>query len=264
MDQPFVLKVILSFLIAGTWIGGATLLAERLGSRVGGLVINLPSTILIALLFVALVHDPAFAARATRAVPIGMAIDTLFLAVFIFTVRAGLKLALPLSLATWFVLALLASLVRGVSFSFGVGLYIVLTLLIWYGLERVLHIPAQARNAKRYSPAAVFIRILFAGGVVGGTVLLSRFVGSWWTGLFATFPAVMLSSMCILTVVQGPDFARATGKVMIPASTNILVYAGLVALTYPAFGLLAGTLISFLGAATWVALLHPVIQRLSR
>jgi hypothetical protein len=263
VDQTFVLKVVLSFLIAGTWIGGATLLAERLGSRVGGLVINLPSTILIALLFVALVHDPVFAARATRAVPVGMTIDTLFLAVFIITVRAGLRVALPLSLATWFALALLASLIQGVTFSFGVGLYLTVTLLIWYGLERVLHIPARERQARRYTPAAVLIRVLFAGGVVSGTVLLSRVVGTWWTGLFSTFPAVMLSSMCILTVVQGPDFARATGKVMIPASTNILVYAGLVALTYPVLGLVAGTIVSFLVAAGWVALLHPVIQRIS-
>jgi hypothetical protein len=100
--------------------------------------------------------------------------------------------------------------------------------------------------------------------VVGGTVLLSRFVGPWWTGICSTFPAVMLSSMCILTVVQGPDFARATGKVMLIASTNILVYAAGVALTYPSLGIVTGTVVSFLAAAAWVALLHPVVQRLSR
>ncbi len=263
MDQLFGLKVLLSFLIAGFWIGGATLLAERLGSRIGGLVTNLPSTILIALLFVGLVHDAGFAARATRAVPVGMTIDTLFLTVFILTVRRGLTIALPLSLLTWFVLALTAAAIQGITFGVGIGLYLVVMLLTWSGLEFVLHIPARERNIRRYSSGALLIRVLFAGSVVGATVLLSGYVGEWWTGIFSTFPAVMLSSMCILTMVQGADFARATGKVMVLASTNILVYTAFVALTYPALGLVLGTMTAFAAAALWVVLLHPVVQRLS-
>jgi hypothetical protein len=59
MDHAFLLKTVTSFLAGGIWIGASTLLAERLGSKKGGLVTNLPSTILVALVFVALAKEGA-------------------------------------------------------------------------------------------------------------------------------------------------------------------------------------------------------------
>ena len=108
MEDAFLLKTIISFVVAGIWIGGATLLAERLGSKKGGLITNLPSTVLIALVFVALVQDARFAANATDAVPIGMLITTLFLLVFILLLKYGLIKTILLSLSAWLVLAFLA------------------------------------------------------------------------------------------------------------------------------------------------------------
>ena len=49
-DHFFVIKVLISFVVAGIWIAGATLLAERFGSKIGGLITNLPSNILISLI----------------------------------------------------------------------------------------------------------------------------------------------------------------------------------------------------------------------
>ena len=74
----------------------------------------------------------------------------------------------------------------------------------------------------------------------------------------------MLSTMVILTLTQGADFARATGKVMILSSTNIIIYALGVALTYPAIGVVFGTIVSFGMAFLWVLILHPLIQKISR
>jgi len=105
MEQVFILKVVLSFVLAGLWISCATIASERLGSKLGGLVSNLPSNILIALVFVALVQDVNFAAEATDAVPIGMLIDTVFLVVFIIALRRGLLVAVLISLGTWFGMA---------------------------------------------------------------------------------------------------------------------------------------------------------------
>ncbi|HLP47688.1 MAG TPA: DUF3147 family protein, partial [Candidatus Kapabacteria bacterium] len=105
---------------------------------------------------------------------------------------------------------------------------------------------------------------LFAGSVVAGTTIISSFAGTYWVGLFSTFPAVMLSSMVILTLNQGADFARATGKIMILSSTNIIIYALGVSLTYPTMGIVFGTILSFAMAFLWVMLLHPLVQKLSR
>jgi len=264
MENVLLLKTVVSFFVAGVWIGGFTLLAERLGSKRGGLLANLPSTVLVALVFVALVRDARFAAEATDAVPIGMLIDTVFLSVFILLLKYGLVRAAVSSLSVWFVLAYFAQRLHLSNIVFNILIYVVVALGVYVFLEYGVGIPARGRSRKRYTVGSLLVRVFFAGGVVAGTTVISSFAGTYWVGLFSTFPAVMLSSMVILTVNQGVEFARATGKVMILSSTNIIVYALGVSVTYPVLGVLFGTIVSFITAFLWVLLLHPVIQRLSR
>jgi hypothetical protein len=264
MEKYFLWKVLISFGVAGVWIGGATLIAERLGSRKGGLLSNLPSTVLIALVFVALVKDAGFAARAAEAVPMGMLIDTLFLLVFILTLKSGLIRSVIISLGTWFILAFLARQIRLSNITINIALYVLVTVASFLILEFGFDIPPQKNRGKKFTPAAILLRAAFAGSVVAGTILISGFAGTYWVGLLSTFPAVMLSTMVILTVNQGPDFARATGKIMILSSTNIIVYALGVHIAYPALGIPAGTVLAFLGAFLWVLLLFPLIARISR
>ena len=74
-----------------------------------------------------------------------------------------------------------------------------------------------------------------------GSANSSSQAGSWGsTCTNAPFPAVMLSTMYLLTRVQGADFARATGKAMLPASANIVVYSVSVSIIYPIVGLATG------------------------
>lgn len=263
MEKAFLLKIIISFIVAGIWIGGATLLTERLGSKKGGLISNLPSTVLIALVFVALVQDAQFAAKATDAVPIGMLIDTLFLLIFIILLKYGLIKTVLFSLSTWFGLAFLAQKIHSSNIALNIILYFITAVASYIFLEYVVKIPAKGKNLKKYTPGSLIIRALFAGSVVAGAVFISTFAGTYWVGLFSTFPAVMLSTMVILTVTQGIDFARATGKIIVLSSTNIIIYAIGVSFTYPSLGIALGTIVSFALAFIWILLLHPLILRLS-
>jgi Protein of unknown function (DUF3147). len=82
--NPVLVRIALSFFIAGFWIAFATVLGERLGSHKAGLIANLPSNILISMLFMGITRGPEYAAAATAGVPMGMMVDSVFLAVFIF------------------------------------------------------------------------------------------------------------------------------------------------------------------------------------
>jgi len=261
MINEFVLKVILSFVIAGSWIATATLLAERLGSKVGGLLANLPSNILISLLFIGLTQSVSFAAEASRAAPIGMLIDSIFLFVFILALKKGLKPAVVASLATWFGLALIAGTLQYDNMIVGIVAYALVTAFVFYILEYKMKIPAHDKSKKVYSPLQLLVRAIFAGTVVASAIIIASVGGSFWGGLFATFPAVLTSSMVILTMLQGSAFAQATGKVMMLSSSNIAVYGIGVYLTYPTLGLMWGTLISFGAAFLWVIILSPIIQK---
>ncbi|MCU0289735.1 MAG: DUF3147 family protein [Acidobacteria bacterium] len=177
MKNHLIIKTIISFLTAGLWISGFTLLAERLGSKKGGLLANLPSTILIALVFVALVQDVHFAARATGAVPIGMLIDTLFLLVFILTVKSGLIRAVLISLSTWVILAILAQKIHSTNILINIVLYFLIAASSYLFLEYILYIPAQGKSRKKYTTGSFLIRVFFAGTVVAGTTVISSFAG---------------------------------------------------------------------------------------
>ncbi|WP_462281443.1 DUF3147 family protein [Salinivirga cyanobacteriivorans] len=255
-------QILQSFFIAGFWIAGATLLAEKLGSRAGGAIANLPSTILVSLVYVAIVRNPEYAAEAALAAPLGMAVNTLFLFLFIVMLKFNLIWALLTSLAFWFTMAGTISLVGNITVFFSLSFYFIAMGSAFYLLEYRLKIPSAGKQSRTFRWWALFVRALFAGTVVASTVIISTFANSFWTGIFSTFPAVMLSTMTILTISQGAKFARAVGKTMVLASINIVIYAIAIHYFYPTVGVLLGTIISFLIALLFIVLIRPYLLRM--
>ena len=215
----------LSFVIAGTWISLSTWGAERLGSKVGGVLALLPSTVLVSLLFVAVTSGANFAAEAALTVPLGMAINTLFLLTFVTFARKGLSKAIIIALFVWAIIAVLFRLLNIKSVIYTTLIYGIITTTVYIVFEHAVKIKSVAKRNQSFNLSLLVSRAVFSGTVVALTVLISGFAGHFWTGILSTFPAVMLSSMIILTRSQGIDFARATAKTMILASGNIVIYA---------------------------------------
>ncbi|MDA3867878.1 MAG: DUF3147 family protein [Salinivirgaceae bacterium] len=261
MDE-IVWQVFQSFVIAGIWIALATFIAEKLGSRIGGAIANLPSTILVSLVYVSIVRSPQYAAEAALAAPMGMAINTVFLFVFVLLMKRPLWIATLASLTVWCCLAFVASHFPDTGIVPLVVLYLSVMIVSFLLLEHVFKVPSAEKRAIPFRWWTIFMRALFAGSVVGSTVVISSFANSFWTGIFATFPAVMLSSMLILRLAQGPDFARAVGKTMVLASVNIIVFAGAVHFLYPLWGVLWGTVVAFLLATLFVVFIRPYLMRM--
>jgi len=237
------------------------MLSERLGSRLGGMVSNLPSTLLVSLLFIGITQGADFAAEATGTVPLGMILSTLFLFSFLLLLSKGLLLAIVGSLVVWLAIALFSSLFQDVGRQVWTILYFFVAIGCWLLAEKKLKIPSVGRTSRPYSGLQILIRALFAGSVVGAAVLLARGGSAFWTGIFATFPAVMLSSMVILTLSAGPGFAKGLGKIMLLASTNIVVYGYLAGIFFPKTGIWWGTLMAFAVSALWVFLLKPLFDK---
>jgi hypothetical protein len=264
MISAFVQQLLLSVVIAGVWISAATLIAERLGSRTGGMVGNLPSTILVSLLFIGITQSPQFAAEATVSVPLGMTLSTLFLFAFIALLPLGLIPALTGSLATWLLLAVLSSYFQKTGIMTWILVYTLVALASFFLSKYMLRIKPLGRTARKFSPAQMLLRALFAGSVVGGAVLVGQSGSAFWAGIFASFPAMMLSSMVILSLSAGIAFARATGMTMLLASTNIVIYSFCAGYLFPLVGLTIGTIVSYAVSAAWVWLLSKNFFLISR
>jgi len=261
MDSVFLTKVIISFFVAGIWIASATFLAEKLGTKIGGLITNLPSNILVSLIFVALVNDINFVTKTIPAIPLGMTIDIIFLFVYIVLLPIGLFRSTIISLIIWFAIAYAAIQIEFDHLEINVLVYVIITLILFWITHKYLHIPPQQKSSKTYTVKQMGLRALFAGGLVASIVFISNFFSAYIVGIFSSFPAVILSSMFILAINQNIAFARATGKILILSTSNIVVYSLMVYFTYPTLGLVWGTIISFMCAFIWVWLFHPFIQK---
>jgi hypothetical protein len=264
MDALFVARVVLSFLVAGLWIAVVTLLAERLGSRLGGLFSNLPSNILISLIFIAISKDIPFVTGMMPAVPVGLLIDTVFLLVMILFMKYGLAACMAASLSSWLLLAWIAGMIPSPRLGLSTGIYFAGSLVLYLVAEKGMRILPVPGSGKQYTLLQIATRAGLAGTIVASVVLISHFLPPYLTGIISTFPAVLLSTMVILYVNQGKEFARSTGKILILSSSNIVVYAVAVNYTFPAFGIAAGTVISFLVAFGWIILLRPLTGYLEK
>lgn len=254
------LLIFIAFFIGGIWISLATVLSEKLGSKLGGMVANLPSTILVSLLFIGISQGPLFSASSASAVPIGMTIDTIFLFIFIALVEKGLILATGTAMGSWFLLAAFSSPMKELPVWANSIIYVAVATILLVLAEFRMDIQSLPKTGRRFTKVQLISRAFFAGLVVGVAVTIGKAGNAYWSGLFSTFPAVMLSSMVILTISAGKQFARATGKVMLITSANIVVYGWAVSMLYPKIGLLGGTILSYSLAALSVYLLRPLVK----
>lgn len=263
MDKIFVIRIIISFVVAGLWIAAATLLSERLGSKTGGLFTNLPSTVLISLLFISLENDASYVVEAVQMIPIGMAINTLFLFSFIILLRYGLLMSSVISLLIWFVFATTGIVLESNDLFANLVFYILIVLIAFVILEKVIQIKSIKKLSQKYKTRQILIRASIAGTIVSSVIVISKFCNPTIVGILATFPAVLLSTMILLGVYQTKEFAQATGKVLILSSSNIVIYGLAIYLTYPVLGIVFGTIISFTISFFWVWLLYPIVQKLT-
>jgi hypothetical protein len=255
-------RIVLAFVVAGSWISLSTLAGERLGTRLGGLIANLPSNILVSLLFIALTKGTDYAAKAAGSVPVGMTVDTVFLLAFVAALGRGLLAGLAAGLGAWLAVAALVLALPPLATAWAILLYVLVCAASFLAADRGLRVESVAKKAVPFKVSTVLVRALFAGTIVAGAVAAAQVAPAYMTGVLAVFPAVLLSTMTILTRAQGRSFARATGKVLIVSSSNIIVYGAAVALLYPAIGPWWGTLCAFAAAVGYVALLLPLTRRI--
>lgn len=261
MDILFIQRLLLSVVVAGVWITLATIISEKMGSKLGGMIGNLPSTIFTSLLFIGITQGVDFAAATTVTVPLGMFLSTMFLFVFISLVSKGLIAAVTAGLLTWIALAMMFSFFKDYGVITWSVLYFVGAVGTYLFAEKVQKIHSSGKVKKSYSIGQIIFRALFAGSIVGLSVLVAQVSSPFWAGLFASFPAMMLSAMVILTLSAGYPFARATGKVMLLASTNIVIYSYVAGALFPIIGLWWGTLTAYAVAAAWVFFLKPLFDK---
>lgn len=245
MELTFWYKLGLSFMVGGAWVTMSTLAAERYGSKIGGLIGGLPSTVVVTLLFIGLTQATNAASEATLLVPLAMGINGYFIIVFILTAKRGLLLSLSSALLTWLILASLLVAIHIQHFYISIVGWIILTVVCILIVERWLNVASQEKVRFPYTPSQIILRGLFGGAIIAFAVLMGRLAGPVYGGIFATFPAIFTSTLVITYRTAGAEFSQAVARsLMISGMINVPLYAIMARYLLPWSGLLSGTAIA--------------------
>ena len=247
MDASFWFKLALSFIVGSLWVTLTTLSAERFGTKIGGLIGGLPSTVVIALFFIGFTQSPQIAAQATTVMPLAQGLNGVFVLTFMWLIQRGLWSGLLGALLVWFIQSTLLYLLDIHIFWISLIGWLALLFFCYVVLEKWMNISSQGRLGVYYPPFQLIWRALFGGGVIALAVFMGKLGGPLLGGIFGSFPAMFLSTLVITYNTGGLDFSRSVGKsLLISGLINVPLYEIAVRLLYPAVGLGLGTALALL------------------
>lgn len=242
--DPILFQSVVPFVLSALIVVIITIVAEKYGTKVGGILGTLPSTIIIAFIFIAHNKGVDFASKAVAIVPAELGINLVFLFLFAILAYRSTIVAFSVSIAAWTILSSILFFLDITNIFVSLTIYFILLGFTFITLEHFKKIPSAGRVVVHYTPLKIGLRGVLAGIVIAISVLLSN-LGAGLSGIFSVFPAIISSTMLISVREYGPDFAAAMAKSMIFGISSVLCYATIIHFLYPTYGVLIGTIVAF-------------------
>jgi uncharacterized membrane protein (GlpM family) len=261
MADLLILNLILAFTVGGAWVSSATLIAERYGSALGGLVGGLPAISIISFLFIGLNQSPETASQATVVFPLALSFTMSFLFVYAVVSKRGFQVAFLAALLVWASLSVLTAFLDLRNVFFSVGVFLSLASFYLYVLKVKMKLPHVGGAEMPYSLRQVAFRALVGGGVVALAVLSSQLGGPELGGIASSFPAIFSLTLFFTYRTRGMALSKALTKpLLVSASLTAFPYSLLVGSPYPVLGVEIGTAVALSCAVPLVALAHFLIN----
>jgi hypothetical protein len=239
--------LLLSFVAGGVWLMAVSVIAERFGSKWGGIIGGLPSTVLIALFFIGINQGTHFAAAAAVVTPPAFIVNCFFLLIWATLIHRGYFKSLAIAGTFWLIATGLVVIIDSRSVLVNLIIWLVGLICLAPIVQKVLPVKDHGLLKIRFGFNQLLIRTIFAGSIIALAVLISKYSGSLIGGIFSAFPAVFISSFTILYIAEGPDFVQSFSRPLIISSgINTVLYTTAVYYAYPRTGIYAGTLVAFL------------------
>jgi hypothetical protein len=214
MESHLLSNLFLAFTVGGVWVALSTAIADKMGTKIGGLIAGLPSTVVVTLFFVGVVQGPVAATEAAATVPVAYAINGPFLVFFCLLIRRGLLLAVISGLLTWIILSFTIVKLAPIGLWVSVCIWITTMVVTYWLLEAWIKVTSHTKAKRAPTFKEILIRAFLSGGIVTLGTVCSKFGGPVFGGLFASFPAVFLSALIIAALSGGADFSRGLAKSM--------------------------------------------------
>lgn len=250
MTNLFYIQLITSFFVGGIFIALLSFLAERSSRKIAGIVLSLPSTVVVSFIFIAWANSPKVIGDITAVVIAADLAVLMFAIVYMYLSKIKLKkiysilLCLTGAIFTWFLISLPFAYIKFDNLLLAIIIYIIGAFITYYFLSI-----KNTRNEKiktiKYTNAQKIGRAIFAGSIIALSVFLSKVINPFWGGIFSGFPAAFTSTFVILHWYYGERMLFKIGKTVAAGS---FVYTSFIFAShwaFPAFGIILGTLLSY-------------------
>lgn len=273
--DPLTQKLIASFIFGGALIGLQSYAAEKVPKQIAGLVLSLPSTIIVNFVFLGLILSPAEFHQILAVVPAPLGFSLFFITAYIYIAKwlytffcckpqnlleaikqkfikpklsKSKKIILItvtalLSSVIWLALSLPLAIYKFDNLLISLIVFLVFAVLNHWIINRGCS-KYQIKKPIAYKAAQQIARACFAGLMVAITVYLGATMGALWGGVMAMFPAAFLASICIIHYYYDHEALFGFFKTTPVGISTLVVYAFVADWSFAQFGVFIGTLIS--------------------
>jgi uncharacterized membrane protein (GlpM family) len=261
MTDLLILHLVLAFTVGGAWVSLATLVAERYGSALGGLVGGLPAISVVSFLFIGLNQGPETALQATIVFPLALSFTMSFLLVYAILSTRSFRTAYLVALLVWSSLSIITGLVNLRNQPFSVGVFLTVAFSYLYILKVKMKLPYVGGAELVHSLREVVFRAIVGGSVITLAVLSSQLGGPELGGIASSFPAIFSLTLFFAYRTRGISLSRALTKpLLVSAGLTAFPYSLLVGYLYPVVGVEIGTAVALTLAVPLVGLAHFLIN----
>jgi uncharacterized membrane protein (GlpM family) len=243
--MDLVLQIVLPFVLSALIVILITTIAEKYGTKVGGIIGTLPTTIIIAYVFIALNQGIVFASDSVAVVPAEMGVNLVFICAFAVLAYRSTVIALFGSFFVWIILSGILLFLNMHYIYLSIIIFTVSMISTFIVLEKKFKIKSQGKRIIHYTPLKILLRGILTGTIITISVLLSN-IGEVLSGIFTVFPAILSSTMIITVKEHGPDFSAGIAKSMIFGSPSVMSYTVSIHFLYPIYGIFLGSIFSLI------------------
>lgn len=235
---------------------GLSLIAERVGPRVAGVLAGYPLGSSIVLFFLGVEYGSQFATDSAVYMTAGLVAELVFLFCYyqISTIARRKKDIITPSLCalagffitTWCIHFLQLNSYQAVLIFFS-------AIIVFTYIFRKIPDHKILEGAK-LRPSTLLLRAVLAAAIVIIITTSAYIVGSTWAGLLGAFPTTLFPLILIIHWTYGPQYAHTFIKHVPRGFGSLLIYVIGVMATYPTLGVYLGTLASLAAATVYLVL----------
>jgi len=251
MDNIFIVKLITSFFVGGLVIASLGWFAERANKKVAGIILSLPSTVVISYIFIGWTLSAQDVSNIVPSTIISAGAVQIFTIAYLYLSKLNknkvrsLVLSMTGSIFVWLILSIPAAVFKISNIYLAMLEYLVMVFIGYYFLT-IKNKATKPQTLLKYTNLQKIGRAIFAGSIIALAVLLANILNPFWGGIFGSFPAVFTSTFVILHWYYGNSMIEKVVKAIPIGSIIYVVFILAVKYTYPAFGIIFGTIVAYL------------------